>query len=144
MNRELIGKRALLVYLLSFLLGLAVLTGHASIAVSAEKASSAPGDFKRLEGRWTRPDGGYVLELKDIKKDGSISAAYYNPRPVKVFRAEAGRKDGTITLYVELRDINYPGSNYNLVYDAKTDRLRGTYFQAVERRAFQIEFMRTK
>jgi hypothetical protein len=73
-----------------------------------------------------------------------MSAAYFNPRPIKVYRAEAGRKDGTITLYVELRDINYPGSKYNLVYDAKTDRLRGTYFQAVERQTFQIEFVRTK
>jgi hypothetical protein len=26
--------------------------------------------------------GGYNLELREIKKDGSVSAPYYNPRPI--------------------------------------------------------------
>jgi hypothetical protein len=45
---------------------------------------------------------------------------------------------------VELRDMNYPGSIYRLRYDKATDRLKGTYFQAVERRTFNIEFMRAR
>jgi len=45
---------------------------------------------------------------------------------------------------VELRDANYPGSTYNLLYDPMSDRLKGTYFQAVERLSFDIEFMRAK
>jgi hypothetical protein len=32
---------------------------------------------------------------------------------------------------VELRDVNYPGSTYTLTYDPGTDRLTGTYYQAV-------------
>ncbi len=99
---------------------------------------------QRLEGRWVRPDGGYLLELWGIKKDGSVSAAYYNPRPIKVFIAKWSRKDGKINLFVELRDLNYPGSKYNLQYDPKSDRLRGTYFQAVEKQTFDIEFVRAK
>jgi hypothetical protein len=35
---------------------------------------------QRLIGQWVRPDGGYVLELKEIGDDGSLKAAYYNPR----------------------------------------------------------------
>jgi hypothetical protein len=105
-----------------------------------------PGEisFQRLEGRWIRPDGGYVLKVRDTKKNGSITAAYFNPKPIKVFRAEASRKDETIQLFVELRDINYPGSTYTLLYDPISDRLKGTYFQAVERRSFDIEFVRAK
>ena len=61
---------------------------------------------------WVRPDGGYVLELRNVKKDGSLTAAYYNPRPIRVFRAEASGKDGTLSVFVELRDVNYPGSTY--------------------------------
>ncbi len=100
--------------------------------------------FQRLEGRWVRPDGGYVLELHSVKKDGNVTAAYFNPKPIKVFRAKAGLKDGGIHLFVELRDANYPGSTYNLLYDPMSDRLKGTYFQAVEKLSFDIEFVRAK
>ena len=101
-------------------------------------------DLQRLEGRWVRPDGGYVLELREIKKDGSLKASYFNPRPIKVFSAKWSRKDGKINLFVELRDVNYPGSKYNLQYDPKSDRLKGTYFQAVEKQTYTIEFERTR
>ena len=113
-------------------------------AGTAEPAKTSQSDFRRLEGRWVRLDGGYILELKDIKNDGSLTAAYFNPRPIRVFRAEASKKNGTITLFVELRDVNYPGSTYNLHYDVATDRLKGHYFQAVERRTFKIEFARSR
>jgi len=43
-----------------------------------------------------------------------------------------------------LRDINYPGSKYNLQYDPETDRLIGTYFQAIQRQTFDVEFTRAK
>ena len=140
---------SLIACLMIALLGLAGFTGHGADVVSAEsanpgKTSAAQTDFQRLEGRWVRPDGGYTLELRTIKKDGSILAAYFNPRPIKVFRAKAGRKGGRIILVVELRDVNYPGSTYTLQYDAVSDRLKGTYFQAVHRQTFDIEFVRTR
>jgi hypothetical protein len=52
------------------------------------------------------------------------------------------RADGGYVL--ELRDANYPGSFYNLRYDPKNDRLMGTYFQAVQRETYDIEFVRIK
>lgn len=123
----------------------AAVTGAAA-AEKADAGKSVPAqtDFQRLEGKWVRPDGGYVLELKSIKKDGSLAAAYFNPRPIRVFRAEIAKKNGTITLFVELRDVNYPGSTYNLTYDAATDRLIGTYFQAVENKTFNVQFLRVR
>jgi len=101
-------------------------------------------DVQHIVGRWIRPDGGYMLDLKEIGKDGTLKAAYFNPNPINVYRAELGRKQGAITIFVELRDVNYPGSTYNLIYDPKTDRLVGTYFQAVQKVTFDIEFMRSK
>ena len=112
--------------------------------VQTRKQADVQTDLQRLEGRWVRPDGGYILELREIKKDGSVSAAYFNPRPINVFSAKWSRKDGKINLFVELRDINYPGSKYNLQYEPRADRLKGTYFQAVERQTFNIEFVRVK
>lgn len=104
--------------------------------------SSKPVDYQRLAGQWVRPDGGYVLKLTDIRKDGSLKAAYFNPRPINVSRAELHARKGKISLFVELRDINYPGSKYNLQYDKGADRLKGTYFQAVEGQTYDVEFLR--
>jgi hypothetical protein len=99
---------------------------------------------QQLAGQWVRPDGGYILELREIKKHGSLTAAYFNPQPIKVFRAKWTLREGKINLFVELRDVNYPGSKYNLQYDPEADKLKGTYFQAVERKTFNIEFVRVK
>ena len=101
-------------------------------------------DEQRLVGRWVRPDGGYILELREIKKDGTLKAAYFNPRPINVARAEINRREGGISILIELRDVNYPGSTYNLRYDPKTDKLVGTYFQAVQKETYDIEFLRAK
>ena len=108
------------------------------------KQTQVQTDVQRLEGRWVRPDGGYILELREIKKDGSLKAAYFNPRSIKVYSAKWSRKQGKINLFVELRDVNYPGSKYNLQYEPGSDRLKGTYFQAVEKQTFNIEFVRAK
>ncbi len=99
---------------------------------------------KQIEGYWVRPDGGYILYLYDIKEDGVLNAAYYNPRPINVSRAEVSDRDGKVNLFVELQDVNYPGSTYTLAYDPATDRLRGVYFQATSGKSFQIEFERMK
>jgi uncharacterized protein (DUF2147 family) len=101
-------------------------------------------DSKRLIGHWARTDGDYILEINEILKDGKLKAAYYNPRPINVHRAEFSRKDGALVVYVELRDVNYPGSKYNLKYDPKSDKLTGTYFQAVQGETFDVEFSRSK
>ncbi len=107
----------------------------------AAKSAEQP-DEQRLIGRWVRPDGGYVLHVQEIAKDGAMTAGYFNPRPIKVAKAEWSQKDGTLTVFVELRDINYPGSTYTLQYDPASDRLKGKYFQAVEKQTFTIEFVR--
>jgi len=121
-----------------------IVSSYAAAENANGSGKAAADDFKRLEGKWQRPDGGYVMELSEIKPDGSLKAAYFNPRSIKVFRAEWSRKEGKINLFVELRDVNYPGSKYTLQYDPASDRLKGTYFQAVQGETYDIEFLRTK
>jgi hypothetical protein len=101
-------------------------------------------DPARLAGRWLRPDGGYVLELSDIRPKGLVKAAYFNPRPINVSGAEWQRQEGRLGLFVELRDVNYPGSTYTLVYEGEKDRLVGIYYQALLRQRFNVEFVRVK
>ena len=45
-------------------------------------------------------------------------------------------------VYLELRDDNYPGSNYTLIYDPERDALGGVYYQAVEGATYDVVFER--
>lgn len=101
-------------------------------------------DYGRIAGKWLRPDGGYVLELSDVTSEGKLKAAYFNPRPINVAKAEWRSMDGRIQVFVELRDVNYPGSTYTLIYDSEQDRLNGYYYQAVQKVTFDVVFIRKK
>jgi hypothetical protein len=120
-----------------------VAPSNASAAASAAApAATAKPDFGKLKGKWLRPDGGYVLELRNMDDSGRLEAFYLNPRPIHVARAAASR-DGAVTkVFIELRDVNYPGSTYTLAYDPANDQLKGIYFQAVERQNFEVLFVR--
>jgi hypothetical protein len=140
-----IGKSFISITILLILSDGCFILNELPIAAAADAPQSVVRiDEQRLVGRWVRPDGGYTLKLKEVGKEGNVKAAYFNPRPINVAKAEFSRKEGKLTIFIELRDVNYPGSQYNLQYDAKTDRLIGTYFQAVEKQTYSIEFMRTK
>ena len=57
----------------------------------------------------------------------------------------AAHLDGTtIKVFIELRDINYPGATYNLTYDPVSDQLRGVYFQPALQQKYDIFFIRMK
>jgi hypothetical protein len=104
----------------------------------------ARGGFDKLNGRWLRPDGGYVLEIRAIDAGGKMAAVYLNPRPINIAKAEATRDGTTLKVFVELRAPNYPGSTYTLTYDREHDQLRGNYFQAVQQQNFDVYFVRMK
>jgi hypothetical protein len=113
-------------------------------ATAAEPAavSVSAADFEVLVGRWIRLDSPYVIEIRSAGDDGRLDAAYYNPRSINVSVAKARDKNGKLEVFVELRDINYPGSNYRLTYDPSNDLLRGVYFQAVMQQNFDVAFRR--
>jgi len=139
-------KKMLLACAVWLLLVTVTMTFHPVSPASAAERPQSTGeiDAQRLAGRWLRLDGGYILELKEIGTDGTLKAFYFNLRPINVAEAKYSRREGTLTIFVELRDVNYPGSKYNLHYDPKTDRLSGTYFQAVQGETYKVEFMRMK
>ena len=41
------------------------------------------GGFDTLNGRWLRPDGGYVLDIR-VDTTGKIDAIYLNPKPINI------------------------------------------------------------
>jgi hypothetical protein len=101
-------------------------------------------DFGKLNGRWVRTDGGYILSVKGVDPGGKMEAAYYNPRPINVSKAQATQEGETLKVFIELRDAGYPGSTYMLTYDPKTDRLGGVYYQAAIGQRFDVIFVRSK
>ena len=103
---------------------------------------TTPADPQSLLGVWNRPGETYFLEIRRYGSDGTLEAAYFNPRPIKVAKAAWRREDQSIRIRVELRDVGYPGSTYNLVYHADQDILAGEYFQAATGATYQVEFVR--
>jgi hypothetical protein len=148
--------RGLLLIVLAGAIGLVFLSVRSRRSGADERAATPPvrveedatgsaaeeAGFHRLEGRWLRPDGGYVLELNWVSGDGRVDAVYLNPRPVRVSRAEVSRESGVIQVRVELQDVGYPGCVYRLTFDPTADMLRGTYYQAAMGETFEVEFTR--
>ena len=107
-------------------------------------APEAKAGLDLLKGRWRRPDGGYVIEIREIDARGKMDTGYFNPRPINVSRAEASQEGTTTKVFIELRDTNYPGSTYTLTYDPPSDQLKGVYFQATLQQSFDVVFVRLK
>jgi hypothetical protein len=111
-------------------------------ATEHEQLAPKPADLQTLVGRWRRPDGGYVIQIRSIAEDGSVDASYFNPQPIKVSLAQASDWHGSAALFVEFDDVNYRGSTYELVHVPDRDLLVGTYFQAALGQTFEVVFQR--
>jgi hypothetical protein len=79
-----------------------------------------------------------------VDTGGKLDAAYLNPRPIHVAKAEASLESAVVKVFIELRDVNYPGSTYTLNYDPASDQLTGMYFQATLQQRFEVCFERQK
>ena len=111
---------------------------------AAPAAAAASPELAKLAGKWERPDGGYVIDIRGVDPSGKLDVGYFNPNPINVSRAVAWRDKGATKLVIELRDVNYPGSTYTLELNPQTDQLFGQYFQATLRETFEVVFSRLK
>jgi len=115
-----------------------------AISGVSDPAKEAKVDLEKIVGRWLRPDGGYIIEIRSIGANGRMDAGYFNPNPINVSLAEASHRGDAVRVFVELKDVGYPGSSYTLTYDPQRDLLSGTYFQAALNQTFDVIFVRTK
>jgi hypothetical protein len=111
---------------------------------AAPSAATVSPELVKLMGKWQRPDGGYVVEVKSVDSGGKLDVAYFNPSPIKVSRAAAWRDKGTTKVVIELRDVNYPGCIYNLEHNPQSDQLSGQYYQAAIQETYEVVFTRLK
>jgi hypothetical protein len=107
-------------------------------SVSADSVQSV------LKGKWLRSDGTYSVEIFSVKEGGKMDAGYFNPNPVNVGSSKWMITEGNILVEIVLKDVNYPGSKYNLIYDRQNDILYGNYFQAVQGINYDVVFARNK
>ena len=120
----------------------AISTSDSSSESSAPAAT--PDHLRTLVGRWVRPDGGYVIDIRNVYADGKLQAAYFNPRPIHVSQAQVTQNEGEIQILIELRDAGYPGATYTLRYSTKHDVLVGLYHQPAVGQTFEVVFIRKK
>ena len=111
---------------------------------AAPAAAAVSPELAKLVGKWQRPDGGYVVDIRSVDSSGKLDVGYFNPNPINVSRAAAWRDKGATKVVIELRDVNYPGSTYNLELNPETDQLFGQYFQAALGETFEVVFSRLK
>jgi len=105
-------------------------------------ASAAGNELALLTGAWVRPDGGYIILIKGVGNFGELQATYFNPNPLPFAKARAVLEGGVLRTRFELQAGGYGGSTYELRYDRHSDRLIGTYYQAVAKQSFEVEFAR--
>ncbi len=104
---------------------LAIIAGCAARPNTAIQGNFA--DAKAVIGDWKRSAGGYRLLIREI--EGGIRVEYESPSQgnVRVSQSKMRIKDSKIQIEITLNDVNYPGSNYDLMYDENTDTIKGTY-----------------
>jgi hypothetical protein len=95
-----------------------------------------------LKGTWVRPDGGYRIVIQGVGGDGKIEAMYFNPMRLPFAKAQVSQDGATFRVALELQAGGYGGSTYDLLYEPATDRLKGTYYQAVAKQRFDVYFER--
>jgi hypothetical protein len=117
-------------------------TSNAQTSGGEAAQAVSPGNFKNLVGRWLRPDGGYIIEIRNIDSNGLLEAAYFNPRPIHVSQARLTIVDKEPQVFIELRDAGYPGATYTLSYLTKQDVLAGLYYQPKVGQSFEVIFVR--
>jgi hypothetical protein len=126
-----------------------VQSAHAQAAADSQGGPASPvrrsaSGFGILQGRWVRPDGGYVITIKAVEASGKLDASYANPSTLPFARAEVAADGTAIRVFLELRAGGYNGSTYTLTYDPMNDVLKGVYYQAVARQSFDVYFVRAK
>jgi hypothetical protein len=94
-------------------------------------------------GEWLRQDGTYKLKI-EIKKDGGVKVGYFNPKVINVESSEFIEQNGMIRLHITLRDEGYPGSKYELVFDASYRILAGNYAMPGTGQQHQVYFSKVK
>lgn len=105
-----------------------------------DQGTSDGEDPEVLVGTWVRTDNPYKMVVSSFKDDGTLDASYLNPQSINVAIAKWEVYENQLYMYIELQDVNYPGSNYTLIFNPETKTLQGDYYQAIADEIYRVEF----
>ncbi len=121
-----------------------IILACALFSQNAETAAAEKPNFKVIIGEWVRPDGGYIVRVRDVNPDGSVDAGYFNPGKINIAEANVSLWKGLVKLFIKLQDKGYPGSTYTLYYYPEKDAMAGFYYQAAIGQTYEVVFFRKK
>ena len=142
MDGKKVGVFVVVCLVLAAIVGVVLWVGLPFGQTAAVTTSAGNIDASIVKGKWSRPDGGYILDIRSVDPSGKIEAAYFNPNPIKIATAQVRQENGALNLFIELRDTGYPGCTYKLSYDRGLDQLKGVYYQAAVQESYDIYFVR--
>jgi len=140
--QALIAWRTMTVVMAVTMCGAAFPQARPSQPEGSTSAAPAMMSTGMLKGIWIRPDGGYRIAIRGVGTGGRLDAMYFNPSQLPFARAQVVQDAGTFRVVLELQAGGYAGSTYDLRYEAATDRLVGTFYQAVAKQTFDVFFAR--
>ena len=82
------------------------------------------------------------MEIRNVESNGLLRAAYFNPRPIHVSQTCLTVANIEPQVFIELRDVGYPGATYTLTYHPEQDILAGVYYQPAVGQNFEVIFVR--
>jgi hypothetical protein len=112
-------------------------------SAASVSAPAGAADRGKYEGKWGRTDGDYMLDVQGVS-NAVPTVKYFNPNPIHVGKSDWRQRQGGENLFVELQDVNYPGSTYTLRHNAADDTLQGSYYQATQQQTYEVVFERVK
>ncbi len=121
---------------------LLILTLFFASSINAQSISGASED--KLIGSWLRSDGSYTIEIMGLVEGGKLSAKYFNPNPINIGQAGWRILNNETQIYLELQDTYYPGCIYQLSYNENSEMLTGTYYHAVSKQTYEVDFKKNK
>src|SRR5204863_8524751 len=96
-----------------------VSTNHENISL---KSITNP-DKTLLIGEWSKTGTPYLIKIAGLLDTGKLEVAYYNPnyyepansgRKIEIEKANWTKTGTLLSVYIELQDADYPGSNFKL------------------------------
>jgi hypothetical protein len=60
---------------------------------------------QKFIGRWVRSDGGYVINVREVRPGGSVDAEYFNPKSINVSEANVSVWKGFDQLFIKLPEF---------------------------------------
>ena len=97
MDGKKVGVLVVVCLVLAAIAGVVLWVGLPFGQTAAVTTSAGNIDASILKGKWSRPDGGYIIDIRSIDlPSGKVEAAYFNPNPIKVAAAQLRQENGGI------------------------------------------------